>query len=73
NEIKKLKGLLPICSNCKKIRKDDGYWEVIETYISEHSEADFSHSVCPECVRKLYPEHAETILKNIEEKENNSV
>ena len=71
NEIKRLRGLLPICASCKKIRKDDGYWEVIETYIAEHSEADFSHGICPECVKKLYPEHAESILKKIRERENN--
>ncbi|MGR3319378.1 MAG: response regulator [Candidatus Anammoxibacter sp.] len=67
-EIKKLKGLLPICASCKKIRKDDGYWEVIEKYISEHSEADFSHSVCPDCIKTLYPEQAEMVLKKMDER-----
>ncbi len=55
-ETKVLRGLLPICANCKKIRDDKGYWTRIETYIKEHSEADFTHSICPECVRKLYPQ-----------------
>lgn len=56
DHIKVLKGILPICANCKKIRKDDGYWQQIEGYIKEHSDADFSHSVCPDCLRELYPE-----------------
>jgi hypothetical protein len=53
-EVKVLRGFLPICSSCKKIRDDSGYWNQIETYISEHSEAQFSHSICPQCVEKLY-------------------
>ena len=56
SEIKVLSGLLPICSSCKKIRDDRGYWSQIELYIRDHSEAVFSHSVCPECVKKLYPD-----------------
>ena len=55
-KVKTLSGLLPICASCKKIRDDKGYWKQIETYISDHSEADFSHCLCPECVKKLYPE-----------------
>lgn len=55
-KVKKLKGLLPICSSCHKIRDDKGYWQQIETYISTHSEADFTHSICPDCTRKLYPD-----------------
>ncbi|MDF1578971.1 MAG: DUF3365 domain-containing protein [Desulfurivibrionaceae bacterium] len=62
NEIKTLRGLLPICATCKKIRNDQGAWEVIEKYIKEHSEAEFSHGICPDCVRKFYPEHADKIL-----------
>ncbi|MBN2310732.1 MAG: GAF domain-containing protein [Candidatus Hydrogenedentes bacterium] len=58
-KIKTLRGLLPICSNCKKIRDDKGYWQAIEVYIHDHSDADFSHSLCPECARKLYPELAD--------------
>lgn len=55
-EIKKLSGLVPMCAHCKKIRDDKGYWEKVEVYIEEHSEAQFSHGICPECMRKLYPE-----------------
>ena len=57
-EIKALSGLLPICANCKKIRDDKGYWNQIEVYISEHSRAEFSHGLCPECTEKLYPGYA---------------
>lgn len=55
-EVKTLSGLLPICSGCKKIRQDDGYWQQIEHYIAEHSDAQFSHGLCEECSRELYPE-----------------
>jgi PAS domain S-box-containing protein len=54
-EIKKLSGLLPICSHCKKIRDDKGYWKQLEAYISEHSDAEFSHGICPDCFKDLYP------------------
>jgi hypothetical protein len=53
--VKTLNGLLPICSSCKKVRDDTGYWSQIETYVSSHSDAEFSHGLCPECARKLYP------------------
>lgn len=53
--VKKLSGLLPICASCKKIRDDKGYWNQIELYIKQHSEADFSHSLCPACLESLYP------------------
>ena len=56
SEMKQLKEILPICAFCKKIRDDDGYWEQLETYISEHGGTDFSHGICPECVAKHYPE-----------------
>jgi PAS domain S-box-containing protein len=59
SEIKQLRGMLPICSSCKKIRDDKGYWSQIETYIKEHSEAEFTHGICPECLIKLYPEYSE--------------
>ena len=55
-EVKTLSGLLPICASCKSIRNDQGYWQQIEAYIKEHSKAEFSHSVCPKCAEKLYPE-----------------
>lgn len=56
DEINKLSGLLPICSHCKKIRDDGGYWNKIEDYISQHSDAVFSHSICRECAEKFFPE-----------------
>ena len=55
-QVKQLSGMLPICSSCKKIRDDKGYWNQIESYIRDHSEAEFSHGICPECSKKLYPE-----------------
>ena len=55
SEIKRLRGMLPICSSCKKIRDDKGYWNQIEVYIKDHSDAEFSHGICPECIKKLYP------------------
>ncbi|MBM3301361.1 MAG: sensor with HAMP domain protein, partial [Deltaproteobacteria bacterium] len=55
-QVKKLSGLLPICASCKRIRDDKGYWQQIERYIRDRSEADFSHGICPECAKKLYPE-----------------
>ena len=54
-KVKVLSGLLPICANCKRIRDKEGRWEQVETYIRDRSEADFSHSICPDCARKLYP------------------
>jgi PAS domain S-box-containing protein len=56
SQIKQLSGLLPICASCKKIRDDKGYWNQIESYIKKHSEAKFSHGICPECARRLYPD-----------------
>jgi len=55
-KVKTLSGLLPICSHCKKIRDDKGYWNQIETYIRDHSEAEFSHGICQECAKKYYPD-----------------
>ena len=55
-KIKTLRGLLPICAACKNIRDDKGYWTRVEVYVGEHSEAEFSHSICPDCATKLYPE-----------------
>lgn len=56
SEVKTLRGFLPICSNCKKIRDDKGYWNQIESYIRDRSDAEFSHGICPECAKKLYPD-----------------
>lgn len=55
-DVKTLSGLLPICANCKKIRDDKGYWTQVEAYIQERSQARFSHGVCPDCLKKLYPD-----------------
>jgi PAS domain S-box-containing protein len=57
NNVKTLTGLLPICSSCKKVRNDKGYWEQIEEYIQDHSGAEFTHGICPECGERLYPEY----------------
>jgi CheY-like chemotaxis protein len=54
-EIKTLRGLVPICARCKSVRDDTGFWQTIEAYVCEHSEAEFSHSLCPECANVLYP------------------
>ncbi len=56
NRIERLSGLLPICSHCKKIRDDSGYWNELEKYISDHSDAEFSHAICPSCLAKYYPD-----------------
>ena len=61
SEVKILRGFLPICAHCKKIRDDEGYWQQIEQYIQEHSEAVFSHGICPSCAKHLYPEIMEKI------------
>lgn len=56
DNIKTLKGFIPICANCKKIRDDAGFWNQIEIYVSNHTEAEFSHGICPDCAQELYPE-----------------
>ncbi|HZC81168.1 MAG TPA: hypothetical protein VE222_05525, partial [Nitrospiraceae bacterium] len=58
-EVKVLRGFIPICASCKKIRDDKGYWQQIETYIQERSEALFSHGICKECMKKHYPDYAD--------------
>ncbi len=55
-EIKTLRGIIPICSHCKKIRDDEGYWNRIESYLHKHSEAELSHSICPDCAKEHYPD-----------------
>ncbi len=66
-KVRQLSGLLPICASCKKIRDDRGYWNQIETYIRDHSEAEFSHGICPECSKRLYPGYHLEHSKNDEE------
>ena len=56
-QLKVLRGLLPICAQCKKIRDDKGYFIQIETFLKEHSYAEFSHSICPDCLKELYPDY----------------
>ncbi len=56
DEVKLLKGFLPICASCKNIRNDRGYWQQIEQYIHDHTDAEFTHTICPKCARKLYPD-----------------
>lgn len=56
DEVKTLRGIIPICSFCKKIRDDKGYWNRVETYVAERTEADFSHALCPDCSREHYPQ-----------------
>jgi YesN/AraC family two-component response regulator len=61
SEIKTLQGIIPICASCKKIRDDKGYWEKLESYISHHSGAEFTHGICPDCVREKYPDLADQV------------
>jgi len=56
DEIKTLQGIIPICASCKMIRDDEGFWKQVEVYITEHSDAQFSHGICPGCAKKLYPD-----------------
>ena len=64
-EVKVLSGLLPICGGCKKIRDDKGYWNQIESFISQHADIQFSHSLCPDCMRKFYPDCADEVLREM--------
>jgi hypothetical protein len=54
--VKTLEGFIPICASCKKIRDDSGYWNQVESYIRDRSDVEFSHSICPECTKELYPD-----------------
>lgn len=63
DKVKLLSGFLPICCSCKKIRDDKGYWQQIEMYISNHSDVEFSHGICEDCAKKLYPEFHAKIMK----------
>lgn len=60
-DVKDLENLLPICSSCKSIRDDKGYWERVESYIEKHQDVTFTHGICPDCVKELYPEYADDI------------
>jgi hypothetical protein len=61
SNVRVLRGLFPICASCKKIRDDQGYWSQIESYVRDHSEAEFSHSICPDCMKRLYPGYAKAV------------
>jgi hypothetical protein len=61
SRVKVLRGVLPICPGCKKVRDDRGYWEWVESYVRTRSEADFSHSMCPECLLILYPDYVQAL------------
>ena len=63
-ELKALRGILPLCSFCKKIRDDKGYWEQVDVYIHKYSEADISHSICPECMKTHYPDEYASLISN---------
>ncbi|MCE1245116.1 MAG: response regulator [Firmicutes bacterium] len=67
DNVRTLSGLLPICSYCKKIKDDKGYWEQVETYLSQRSDVLFTHGMCPDCLRKIYPDMADEILRELEE------
>jgi hypothetical protein len=60
--VKSLSGLLPICAGCKKIRDDNNYWHQVEIYVQKHSEATFTHGLCPDCIKKYYPKLDEADL-----------
>ena len=64
-QVKTLSGLLPICSCCKRIRNDAGFWTMVDAYMSEHTDVQFSHGLCPECIKKLYPEHSNAIIEQL--------
>lgn len=69
-KIRVLSGMLPICCVCKKIRDDKQYWSDIERYIQSHADVQFSHSICPDCLKETYPEYAEDVLRNRKEDAN---
>ena len=56
DQVRTLRGIVPICASCKNVRDDQGYWNRVETYLTEHTEAEFSHAVCPDCMKRLYPQ-----------------
>ncbi len=56
DQVNTLRGIVPICANCKKIRNDEGYWQQVEVYVRDHTDAEFSHGICPECIKRIYPD-----------------
>lgn len=65
-EIRTLRGIIPICSHCKKVRTGKRSWEQVESYVATHTEAQFSHGICNDCIRKLYPEDADEIIEQMD-------
>jgi hypothetical protein len=65
SEIRTLRGLLPICSHCKSIRNDKGLWTRVEAYFSDHTDVRFSHGLCPNCIKELYPDIADQIIEQL--------
>jgi hypothetical protein len=59
SEVRQIRGMITICSVCKRVRTDEGFWQQIEVYVRDHSEAEFTHGICNECAKKLYPEFQE--------------
>jgi PAS domain S-box-containing protein len=72
SEIKTLQGIIPICASCKKIRSDTGSWETLEKYFAAHSDAQFSHGICNECVKAFYPEHYDKVIEEQKKNEDKS-
>lgn len=72
DQIKLMEGLIPICSYCKGIRDDQGYWSSVEKFIKQHSQAEFTHGICDKCLQKNFPEVAEVLLKDSERSSKNS-
>lgn len=68
-EVRTLEGMLPICASCKDVRDDRGYWHQVENFVSHRSSVEFSHSICPDCVRELYPEVADEVIAQNERRE----
>ncbi len=65
SEIKTLRSILPMCSHCRKVRDDEGVWERLDAYVSDHTDTRFSHGLCPDCLRELYPDDAEEIIEQM--------
>lgn len=65
--VKTLRGMMPVCASCHKVRNDEGYWQRIEAYVVEHSEVEISHGVCPVCAKQLYPEHYQRMFPGLAE------
>ncbi len=72
NNVKELKGLLPVCSSCRKVRDDDGYWANLDEYITRYTDTSISHSLCPDCLQELYPEYADRVIKKVNDRHQTS-